>query len=116
MNIQGFLVMYKDLSNTALIVVVVISCLTFQFYNDREEYLPFKPAPTPGKESLAPELRRYERTSYCYCMAIWGEVGIETGVLGNIIDGDPALEYSNECECESGGVWQNAVSHASTNR
>lgn len=46
-------------------------------------------------------------------MAIRGESGIETGVLGNITVGDPALEYSKECECESGGVWQSAVSHAS---
>lgn len=48
-------------------------------------------------------------------MTIGGEFGIDTGVLGNIIDGDPALEYSNECECESGGVWRSVVSHASCN-
>lgn len=37
-------------------------------------------------------------------MTSCGESGIDTGVLGKIIDGDPALEYSKECECESGGV------------
>lgn len=35
-----------------------------------------------------------------------GESGIDTGVPGKVNDGDPALEYSNECECESGGVCQ----------
>jgi hypothetical protein len=44
-----------------------------------------------------------------------GESGIETGVPGYIMDGDPALEYSKECECRSGGVWQDTVSdHSST--
>ena len=33
-----------------------------------------------------------------------GESGMETGVPGKIIDGDPSLEYSNECECDKGGV------------
>lgn len=36
-----------------------------------------------------------------------GEPGIETGVPGKFIDGDPALEYSNECECDNGGVYWN---------
>ena len=39
-----------------------------------------------------------------------GEPGIDTGVPGKTIDGDPAREYSNECECDSGGVWQVIVS------
>ena len=33
---------------------------------------------------------------------------MEIGVSGKIIDGsygDPALECSNECECDRGGVW-----------
>lgn len=33
-----------------------------------------------------------------------GESGIEIGVPGNPIEGEPALEYSNECECDNGGV------------
>ena len=31
---------------------------------------------------------------------------MDTGVLGKIIDGEPALEYSKEWECDRGGVWR----------
>lgn len=41
-----------------------------------------------------------------YRMTKRGESGIEAGVPGKPIDGEPPLEYSNECECDSGGVWQ----------
>lgn len=33
-----------------------------------------------------------------------GELEPDTGVPGKT-DGDPAREYSNECECDKGGVW-----------
>ena len=38
-----------------------------------------------------------------------GELGMEIGVSGKINDGsygDPPLECSKECECDSGGVWK----------
>lgn len=38
-----------------------------------------------------------------------GELSIDIGVSGKIKDGsygDPSLECSKECECDSGGVWQ----------
>ena len=35
-----------------------------------------------------------------------GESGIELGVPGIPIAGDPARESSNECEWDSGGVYQ----------
>ena len=38
-----------------------------------------------------------------------GDLGIDIGVPGHIIDGshgDPVLECSKECESDSGGVWQ----------
>ena len=41
----------------------------------------------------------------CYRMTKRGESGIEPGVPGKT-DGEPPLEYSNECECDNGGVWQ----------
>ena len=51
------------------------------------------------------QLRRHERYPACsYRMTSRGESGIEFGVPGKIIDGDPSLEYSNECECDKGGV------------
>lgn len=53
------------------------------------------------------QLRYHERNPVrSYRMISRGESGIETGVPGKIIDGDPSLEYSNECECDKGGVWQ----------
>ncbi len=33
-----------------------------------------------------------------------GESGSEIGVPGKFSEGDPDLEHSNECECDSGGV------------
>ncbi len=33
----------------------------------------------------------------------WGDSIGDTGVVGNA-SGDPSLEWSNECDCESGGV------------
>lgn len=52
------------------------------------------------------QLRGHERNPACdYRMTSRGESGIEAGVPGKII-GDPSLEYSNECECDKGGVWQ----------
>ena len=38
-----------------------------------------------------------------YLMPNSGESGIDTGVPGNINDGDPLR--SNECECDNDGVW-----------
>ena len=56
---------------------------------------------------LYARLRRHEKQSACfYLMTSRGESGIEFGVPGKIIDGEPSLEYSNECECDNGGVWQ----------
>ena len=56
---------------------------------------------------LYARLRRHEKKSACfYLMTSRGESGIEFGVPGKIIDGEPSLEYSNECECDNGGVWQ----------
>ena len=40
-----------------------------------------------------------------YRKASRGDSDSETGVPGNINDGDVSLEWSKECECESGGVW-----------
>ena len=37
----------------------------------------------------------------------FGDTGIETGVLGHIIDGsdgEPVREWSKECDMDSGGV------------
>ena len=34
-----------------------------------------------------------------------GVSGGDTGVIGNA-SGDPSLDWSNECDCESGGVWR----------
>ncbi len=50
------------------------------------------------------DLRGYYNNAYLITKC--GDSGMETGVPGYIIDGDPALEYSNEFECRSGGVWQ----------
>jgi hypothetical protein len=40
----------------------------------------------------------------CYLITSRGESGIDDGVPGKIVAGDPALEYSNEWEWDKGGV------------
>lgn len=56
-----------------------------------------------------PKSKKYNDTPSlldpCYPLIIHrGESGTDPGVPGNINEGDPALEYSNDCECDNGGV------------
>lgn len=56
------------------------------------------------QQSYTPKVLRHRSWSRFYRMTKRGESGVEPGVPGKT-DGEPPLEYSNECECDNGGVW-----------
>lgn len=43
-------------------------------------------------------------TDSTYLNTIFGEPGLEIGVTGKIIEGDPSLDLSKDRECDRGGV------------
>ena len=72
----------------------------------RSRFSPLNPFPIPiGMPAILHNTSLIKNTKFCHLKMNFGDPERDTGVVGNA-SGDPSLDWSNECDCESGGVWQ----------